>query len=240
MNTYLEVTDDYEDLAVLRYYLTYRALVRCKVTLLKAAQLALKTEALSVCKSQASAYLTCAAQCTASGPPVLMIMHGFSGNGKSTPARTLVGILGAVQIASDVERKRLHGLDPLQNASSMASILYSTESTQKTYERLHALASRIISAGFSVIVDAAFLKFDERRRFALLAESLRVSFQLVDVLAREDTMRRRFAERNILKNDPSDANHTVLARQLAFHEGLSNEEKQHVMVVDSESVRCTD
>ena len=240
LNTYLDVTGDYEDLAVLRYYLTYRALVRCKVYLLPTVQLAPKTEALAVCKSQASVYLSYAAQCTAPGSPVLMILHGFSGSGKSTLARTLVGILGAVQIASDVERKRLHGLDPLQDTASIASVLYSTESTQKTYDRLYALASCIVSAGFSVIVDAAFLKMEERRRFALLADSLRVPFYLVDVRATEDTIRRRLAERNKLKNDPSDANHTVLTRQLAFLEGLSDEERKHVMVVDTDSVNCID
>ena len=65
-------------------------------------------------------------------------------------------------------------------------------------------------------------------------------FYLVDVRATEDTIRRRLAERNKLKNDPSDANHTVLTRQLAFLEGLSDEERKHVMVVDTDSVNCID
>ncbi len=43
----------------------------------------------------------------------MIITHGLSGAGKTTLTRQLLAALGAIRVRSDVERKRLHGLNAL-------------------------------------------------------------------------------------------------------------------------------
>src|SRR5262249_34592523 len=83
--------------------------------------------------------------------------------------------------------------------------------------------------------DAAFLRLEERRRFARLASELGVPFFLFDVQASVDTMRKRVTARSGAGMDASDAGIEVLERQLAFDEPLSDEERVHTITVDTES-----
>lgn len=233
-NRYLEETGDYENLAVLRFYETSRALVRCKVACLEASGLNASEEKSTACLQKARAYLAFATESIQPAEPRIMITHGFSGSGKSTLARILVEILGAVQIRSDVLRKRLHGLPPLQSGNAIADTLYSAQATALTYERLEDLTASIVNAGLPVMVDAAFLRSEERERFAQLARDRNVAFHIFDLCADKATMRARLLKRKQRGDDPSDADVSVLERQLAFHEELKSTEIENVIYVDSD------
>ena len=86
-------------------------------------------------------------------PLRLIITHGFSGSGKSTVAGLLAEKIGAIQIRSDVERKRLFGYSA---QASTESGIYSDDASSMTYKRLVELAESILNVGYSVIIDAAF------------------------------------------------------------------------------------
>ena len=112
LNAYLEHTGDYRGLDVLPFYLTYRALVRAKVAHLGWKQ---HEESETGIRNQLAAkrqeYLDLAAKFTEPGQPRLIITHGLSGSGKSFGTQPLVESLGAVRVRSDVERRRLAGLE---------------------------------------------------------------------------------------------------------------------------------
>ena len=74
-------------------------------------------------------------------------------------------------LRSDVERKRLAGLAPLADsrAARPDGDLYAEAATEATYARLNALARQALTAGWPVIVDAAFLRRDQREAFRALA-----------------------------------------------------------------------
>jgi len=92
-------------------------------------------------------YLALAATCLAQKRPALIITHGLPGCGKTTVAQAALERLQAIRIRSDVERKRLSGLAPLQpSGSGIGSGIYSAEATQLTYARLHQLARGLLDA----------------------------------------------------------------------------------------------
>ena len=104
MNRYLEVSGDYRGVDVLPFYLVHRALVRAKVAAIKRAQAASDERG-------HDHYLATALKLAASTKPLLVITHGLSGSGKTSVTDELVGRLPALRARSDVERKRLHGLE---------------------------------------------------------------------------------------------------------------------------------
>lgn len=235
LNRYLEISGDYTDLEVLRYYLVLRALVRCKVHLLRLQELPADTPQQARYKLRMQAYLAYASTWIRPGQPAIMIMHGFSGSGKSTVAEVIVAQCGALRIRSDVERKRMHGLLAADRTASKDNEMYSLQSSETTYARLLLLARRIVEAGWPVVVDAAFLRREQREQFALLARECGIPFLILDVVASEARMRERLAKRAAEGKDPSDAGAAVLTRQLTSHDPLTVDESAHAAVIDSET-----
>lgn len=231
LNHYLEATGDYAGLAVLNYYEVHRALIRCKVALLRAAQE--NGEQARPSREQASAYLAFAYGRTQRRRPALLLMHGFSGCGKSTLAAHLVEALDAIRLRSDVERKRMHGMPAEQHAPE-GSPLYAAAVTSDTYCRLAAIAAQVAAAGWTAIVDATCLKAAQRAQFSELAAELGVPFFIIDVRASEAAMRARILRRQQFEHDASDAGLEVLAQQLKHHDPLSAQEMARTIVVDSE------
>jgi aminoglycoside phosphotransferase family enzyme/predicted kinase len=225
LNSYLEALGDWGGLVLLRWYAVYRALVRAKVALLRAAQARslgqspsadLQALALDI----AAAESLCVAPMT---PPCLVLTTGLSGSGKSTAASRLVQQLGAVCARADVERKRLHGLAPLDR-SGAAQGLYSVASTLRTYARLDALALQGLQAGWPVVIDAAALKRQEREHLRALAGAQGATFVLLSCEAPTQVLHARLALRSAQGHDASDADPSVLVQQLRWQEAVQAEE----------------
>jgi aminoglycoside phosphotransferase family enzyme/predicted kinase len=226
-NQYLALTGDHEGLAVLRYYEVQRALTRCKVAFLKAEQPGSEIKRAGFDEREAMAYLAYAIESINKERPAIMITHGYSGSGKSFFSARVVELVGAIQLRSDVERKRMAGIAP-------GTALYSTHFTRRTYQRLRALTRRVVEAGWPVIVDAAFLKMEQRRLFQNLAGDLGVPFFIFDIHASELTLRTRIVSREKEARDPSDAGLEVLARQVSESEPLTADETGHAIPVNLE------
>ncbi len=75
------------------------------------------------------------------------------------------------------------------------------------------MAQRILAAGYSVVVDAAFLKQSDRARFHAWAMAEQVQFGIVDCQADEATRRNRIQDRFHAGGDASDADLSVLEQQ---------------------------
>ncbi len=231
LNRYLQNTGDYQSLALLRYYLVYRALVRAKVSLLRLAQSAdavVRTQA----RSEYAIFANLAERISQDRQAMLIVTHGFSGSGKSTFAGQLAEKIGAVQIRSDIERKRLFGFSAQdKTGSAIDSGVYTPEAGEKTYRRLAELAKAVLEAGYPAIIDAAFLKAEQRNLFQQLANKCRVKFFIIDFQASDETLCRRIRQR---QNDASEASIDVLHRQQQSAEPLSSAERAHVITVDTE------
>ena len=241
MNGYLHHTGDYAGVRLLRYYLVYRALVRAKVAVLRFRQDDIAPDGKKAAWQECQAYMKLASHYMEGQTPALVATHGVSGTGKSWYAGHLAERLGAIQIRSDVERKRLYGYRAgADTGSGVQSGIYSAAASERTYARLETLAQSVIEGGYPVIVDAAFLKHAERDRFRQLAVGLGVPFALLHFTADQATLHRRLRQRQGTGTDPSEAGIEVLEAQLASQEPLLPEEMSAVIAVETSGQQPVD
>ncbi|WP_422126864.1 AAA family ATPase [Thioalkalivibrio sulfidiphilus] len=234
LNAWLERSGDYSGLTLLRFYQVYRAMVRAKVSGIRLGQAGIGDTERAQAEARCHGYLDLAERLTHPARPVLFINHGLSGSGKTTASQPLVEQLGLIRIRSDVERKRLAGMDRRErDLGGVSSGIYSSEMGERTYARLEGLATAVLGAGFSVIVDATFLKRAQRDRFASLARHLGVPFHVLDYQAPEDVLRARIRARQAADRDASDAGIEVLEHQLASAQTLGADEP--VVVIDTQT-----
>jgi predicted kinase len=234
LNAYLEITGDYAGLAVLRYYLVYRAIVRAKVAALRLMQAGIDEKSAAGIHRDFENYLSIAERHIRSQHPALIIMHGLSGSGKTTISQQIIEGLPAVRVRSDVERKRLHGLTAHEKSHSrLDEGIYDVKSTQTTYARLAELAALVCRAGYPVIVDATFIHADQRLWFRHQAEELDVPFRIIACQASHALLRERIAEREALGQDASEAPVAVLERQLESHDPIEEQEQPYTLTVNT-------
>lgn len=234
LNRYLERTGDYSGLAVLRFYLVYRAMVRAKVDLIRLRDSSQPEGQRRSLRREFGTYLSVADHDAERAEPVLMIMHGLSGSGKSHVAEQIVENSSAIRIRSDVERKRLFGLGETDRVTGRAAVeLYSGAANSRTYARLEKLVETVVNAGFPVVVDAAFLQPELRAQFRQLAERLAVPFLILVCSAPDDVLEKRVANREVSNTDASDAGLAVLRQQLAIDTGIELEPAGQVVIVDT-------
>lgn len=220
LTRYLEETGDYGGVELLPYYASGRAAVRAKVHALRAAQPSAVSDNRAEAPAASRAYLDVAERLLATRRPALIVTCGLPGSGKSTFALAATERLGAIRIRSDVERKRLFGLSALEASRERAGDIYGADAGARTYQALRDVAGKLLAAGFSVIVDAAFLKQDERRSFRRLADGMDVPFAIAFLQAPEAVLRARVAARMQQGKDPSEADLGVLAFLQGVHEPL--------------------
>ncbi|MCX7192140.1 MAG: ATP-binding protein, partial [Proteobacteria bacterium] len=130
---------------------------------------------------------------------------------------------GMIRLRSDVERKRLAGLDALAKSGAEDG-LYTQQSSRRTYEHLAELAEGLLIAGWCVIVDAAFLQRNQRNTFNELAIKCGVSFQILDIQVEPAVLRERVSQRCAEGRDASEADLRVLEYQLATALPLDSDE----------------
>ena len=190
----------WDGLAALPLMLSARATVRTHVT---ANQDDLAT---------ARRYLDAAARFLRPTPPSLTAIGGLSGTGKTTLARRIAPKLGAapgaVILRSDEIRKRLAGVGPLDR---LGPETYTPQSSQHVYDEMWVVARRILHAGHAVVLDAVFLRSDEREADETVAREAGAPFRGVWLEAPPEELRSRLAART---GDASDAGTATLAEQL--------------------------
>ncbi len=125
-----------------------------------------------------------------------------------------------------MERKRLHGLQALDSSGSgLNSGLYTARAHGDTYATLLTRSRELLQDGWSVIVDAAFLRRHERDAFAGLANELGARFRILACEAPPDELRRRILARQAHGNDASEATLAVLEQQFGWLEPLTDAER---------------
>ena len=210
LNGWLDATGEHEAAGVLRYALVYRALVRAQVEHLRAPR-----------SDAALSYARAALEWSRPAPPSLVITHGLPGSGKTYQSQKLLEQAGGIRVRSDVERKRLFGLGALEGSRALGLDIYSREATTSTYGRLFALARIILAAGFSAVIDAAFLRRGERDAARELACACGARFEILACQAPDDVLQRRLAART---SDASEADSAVLWQLRAAVDPLGPDE----------------
>jgi len=212
INRYLEVIGDYEGIALLDLFFVYRGLVRAKVAVIRSLERDSR-EKRDADLREAAFYCDLAGRQAAGRQPLLAIMHGLSGSGKTWVSARLMAALPAIRVRSDVERKRLHGL--LETTSSHSPVgrgIYTEQAGREVYRHLFDVARTALAAGHTVIIDAAFIESAERAGARKIAAELGLPFVIVDVAAPDVVLRQRLRRRPAA-GDASEANLAVLDYQ---------------------------
>jgi uncharacterized protein len=238
LNAYCESSGDYAGLAVLRFYMVYRAMVRAKIACIRMQQPGVATDAKAAIEAEYRGYFHLAERLAHRRTTALMLTHGLSGSGKTTVAGALAERFGAIRIRSDVERKRLFGLDAsARTSSAVGSGIYDSAATRRTYAKMAELARSVIAAGWPVIVDATFLRDAERTAFRALARELAVPVVIVSCTAPDVELRARILAREQTRADASEAGLEVLARQHDSCEPASRDELGDTVEFDTTQPR---
>jgi predicted kinase len=202
----------------------YRCLVRAKVAAIRsrARETSLEREADI---AEAQQYVDFARRQATKGPRALIMMCGLSGSGKSWVSERLMAELPAIRVRSDIERKRLYGVaETAQSGSGIGTGMYSAEANAATYNRLFDLAGELLAADHHVILDAAFLKADEREAARRVAMRAGRASAVLNVSAPTDVLRERLRQRAVAKDEVSEANLDVLEFQLTAADAVSGDE----------------
>lgn len=207
LNRYLELTGDYDGLAVLPLFLSMRAAIRTHVTLARSTRGKFTDEA----RDEAAALLDQAISHLAPRRPRLIAIGGVSGTGKSTLAYGLAADIspspGAVVIRSDIIRKALLGAAETQRLPEAA---YSPELHARVFSAMADRARKVLKSGFSVILDGVYGSERQRSEAAAAARDSGVPFSGLWLEAPLAILESRVTAR---RGDVSDATVTVLRRQ---------------------------
>ena len=214
-NRYLDRGDESDALAALPLFLSARAAVRAHVM-----GMLVSTgtpEQAAAAAASAQAYLALALALLKPSPPRLIALGGLSGTGKSSVAQSLAPSFGpapgARLLRSDVLRKRLAGVAP---EIALPRESYSLAAAQRVYAALDREAAAALAAGYTAIVDATFLREEERQAIEAAANAAGVPFVGLWLEAPREVLTRRIAAR---RGDASDADRAVLDWQLGLDPG---------------------
>lgn len=231
LNRYLEMAGDYAGLVLFDYYRLYRAMVRAKIAQLTRAQLE-DSDKREEMVARYRSYVDYGLELIQPRKPQLLITYGVSGSGKSYLAARLAEGLPAIRLRSDVERKRLAGfLAEARTGSTLGDGIYGAGMTERTYRHLADTAEALLNAGHSVIVDATFLKREQRDEQRRVAERCGADFRILDCQAPVEVLRERIRARAAVGNDPSEADLSVLEYQIAHREPLGEDERACTLAV---------
>jgi predicted kinase len=222
LSGYLAQSGDFGLCRVLDLYKGHRALTRAKVAALEGA------------RSDHDAQLGEACRSLTPKSPLLVLVTGLSGSGKTWLARRLAPDLGAIHLRSDVERKRLAGLaEHADSRSATGAGLYSAENSERIYAHLAQCAEGVLAGGYPAIVDATFLRRSQRALFVALARRMSVRLQVVHCDAPASLLRNRIEERYAAGGDASEADLAVLDWQLQQCEPIDSAEALDVVKVSA-------
>ena len=221
LDRYLVATGDYEGLALMPLFKQYRALVRAAVNALRLHQSGISSEERAYDDRQVHRYIDLAESYMRLQPLRMILMHGLPGSGKTTVAAQIAPALGAVCLHSDVERKRLAGIEATQRSDSpLDGGIYTAVASEATYGRLRDLAHTLLSSGQSVIVDAAFANRNRRAEFVALARRCGAHAHILSMNIPADALYARVAQREQRAGEYSEAGLSVLERAIALQEPL--------------------
>jgi predicted kinase len=216
--TYFSVQRDALVSQLLRFYKVYRAVVRAKIEGFTARSLSDEKEQQGAIRRARDYYALADHYLKSEGAhfnPVVFM--GVSGSGKSAITKGLLP--DALLLCSDVVRKELFGQRTDQHMYvEFGAEIYADDITGETYRLLAKRAVEEARSGKRVIVDATYLKEQQRLAFfgACCAAGLNPFF--IDCFAPEPVLRKRVERRTTERADVSDGHPGILEKQLAFKE----------------------
>jgi hypothetical protein len=235
MAAYRAAGGDPGDDQLVAFFAAQRALIRAKVALMRAGQVAGADADRR--RADADALLALARRL---GWTVRLgrvaVVCGVAASGKSTVASALAEQSDAVVLSSDLVRKQLLGVAATARAPAGA---YTSDVNSATYAALGAQAAERLAAGERVIVDATFRFRADRRSFAEALGSNARECLWIQCEAPVETLLRRAAARERDPERISDADAAIAERQIdEWHSLTEVPAARHVTIATNQSRRA--
>ncbi len=154
--------------------------------------------------------------------PVLIVVSGLPGAGKSFFCRRLVERLSAIILESDVLRRMLFPQPDYSQTESM-----------RLFKAIRLLAERLLRRGFCIIMDATNLSERYREYFYSIAERLDVKLIVVSVEAPPSLVKERLAARLGNLKERSEADWEVYMKMKPSVEKIT---RKHYVVDTSRDI----
>ncbi len=221
LNRYLEITGDFQALALLNFYKSFRAMVRAKIaTFGEQASHAIFLKYLALTQSYQK-----------NSPPKLIIMHGLSGSGKSHISEQITKTSPTIRLRSETERNRLY--KELQKKGKNLQ-LHSPEINARLSQHLISLTEQVLSLGYSVIVDGTFLKQHFRQKYIDIAQKLAIDICIISCLCNTKLMEARLVKGINTRSSDSNFSLERLAHQRSYQQPLNEQEQALQIEVDTD------
>lgn len=212
---YAEQSGDRPPQQLFDFYRLYRACVRAKVCSLRAEQL--RGELRSKWLTSANKYLDLADRYRRTlGPPVLILVRGLPGTGKSTIAQTISEELGIELLQTDELRREMFG--PPRDRVGFNEGRYRAESRSRVYDEMHRRAGELLKSETSVMLDATYLTAELRTAAARTATENDAQFLAVTCRCPDEVALQRITARE------QEGGSTSETRPEFFHEQRQMEE----------------
>lgn len=183
---------------LLDFYKCYRAYVRGKVEGLQAVEEDASAKAQARSRRAARHYFQWALRYAVAGSePLVVVVMGRPGTGKSTQAAALAEALGWEHLSSDHVRKSKAGV-PLEERpeDAVRKRLYSDEMTDATYDTLRARALERGRGHKGTILDATYSSPVRREQLRSALRAANVPHAFVELTAADDVLRARLGARD--------------------------------------------
>ena len=193
--------------ALIDFYKCYRAYVRGKVEGMQAQDEEIPTEERARSRQRAHRRYQWALRYALAGDePLVVVVFGRSGTGKSTQAAALARATGWAHLSSDRVRKRRAGV-PLHRRSTSAerARLYDADMTDCTYRTLQERAVTRGRADEGTVLDATYSDPDRRDRLRTALRAADVPYAFVELTAPDAVLRERLSTRDARSATASDA-----------------------------------
>jgi aminoglycoside phosphotransferase family enzyme/adenylate kinase family enzyme len=232
IDAYVGFSRDKELIKLLNFYKCYRAYVRGKVESFKLDDPHILEDEKGQIRQVAGSYFDLAHSYTRT-KPLLLITVGLVGTGKSVLAQALARRLGLVLISSDVTRKRLASIPLTEHRfEDFGRGIYSAESSRLTYDEMLDEGRDILGKGGSVILDAAFLKVEERQKARKIAEETKAGFFILECVLDEDLIKQRL-ERRLKEGSVSDGRWEIYEPQKKRFEPITEVPETNHVIIDT-------
>lgn len=168
--------------------------------------------------------------------PVLLIVVGLPGTGKSYFAERIAEKIDAKILRTDEIRKELAGIKKGEHRyEDFGKGLYTEEMTKKTYEEMYRRAKEIIRKGDSAILDATFSKKTQREGAYEIAKELNVPYLAIECICPEEIVIKRMKERSGDEKAVSDATPEIYWRMKDVFESIG-EDEIHITIDTSKNL----
>ncbi|QHT71297.1 AAA family ATPase [Rhodocytophaga rosea] len=217
------------------FYKCYRACVRAKVAGIQSAEAKVSDEEKRKSLYQANQYLQLALRYAVVGSaPMVLIVCGRVGTGKSTLAKKMAESMSLFYIGSDAVRKQQAGL-PLYSRTSpeKRNALYEQEVSKSVYHTLLQTALEKVQHNQSLVLDATFSHQAYRQPFIEAFAKHQIQYLFLEMQATDETIKQRLIQRENSRQEVSDARLEDFERLSQSYQPLTEVSAPHRIQVNA-------